>query len=209
MASPAKAGLALPEDPAARAAALVLVLAHWEVHLLARTNWSRRPFRALATISSDFPGVHIGRVDEVHACIQRAIMMRIEASWSGFPHSPNIIAPRNRRLTFTPVRPRVRYSTPLTIDNVATRLRNQSRYTSAQATYRHLRSRRSCPAGARPESTLSPPPPPPPPPLLKRPGMGKVLQRRVIAAALTLSGAAIVFVLFVPIASGGNPGGKD
>ena len=40
-------------------------------------------------------------------------------------------------------------------------------------------------------------------------GMGKVLQRRVIAAALTLAGAAIVFVLFVPIASGGNPGGKD
>src|SRR4249919_2133847 len=39
--------------------------------------------------------------------------------------------------------------------------------------------------------------------------MGKVLQRRVIAAALTLASAAIVFALFVPIASGGNPGGKD
>lgn len=39
--------------------------------------------------------------------------------------------------------------------------------------------------------------------------MGKVLQRRVIAATLTLASAAIVFVLLVPIASGGNPPGRD
>src|SRR4051794_16166380 len=37
-----------------------------------------------------------------------AWMMRIDSSWSVFPHSPNIIAPRQRGLTFTPVAPRLR-----------------------------------------------------------------------------------------------------
>src|SRR3954447_1148457 len=37
-------------------------------------------------------------------------MIRIESSWSGLPHAPNIIAPRHRGLTWTPVLPRLRYS---------------------------------------------------------------------------------------------------
>src|SRR4029078_847797 len=37
-------------------------------------------------------------------------MIRIESSWSVLPHAPNIIAPRQRGLTSTPVRPSVRSS---------------------------------------------------------------------------------------------------
>src|SRR3954452_3949294 len=37
-------------------------------------------------------------------------MMRIDSSWSGSPHAPNIIAPRQSGLTLTPVLPSVRYS---------------------------------------------------------------------------------------------------
>src|SRR4051794_14160685 len=39
-----------------------------------------------------------------------AWMIRIDSSWSGLPHEPNIIAPRHRLLTETPVRPRGRSS---------------------------------------------------------------------------------------------------
>src|SRR5881392_2541665 len=39
-----------------------------------------------------------------------AWMMRIDSSWSGLPHSPNIIAPRQSGLTLTPVLPRLRSS---------------------------------------------------------------------------------------------------
>src|SRR3954451_17644979 len=39
-----------------------------------------------------------------------AWMIRIESSWSVLPHAPNIIAPRHRGLTLTPVLPRLRYS---------------------------------------------------------------------------------------------------
>src|SRR3954467_15885723 len=39
-----------------------------------------------------------------------AWMMRIDSSWSGLPHDPNIIAPRHSLLTETPVRPRGRSS---------------------------------------------------------------------------------------------------
>src|SRR5450755_4091430 len=37
-------------------------------------------------------------------------MMRIDSSWSALPQLPNIIAPRQSGLTFTPVRPRVLWS---------------------------------------------------------------------------------------------------
>src|SRR5213596_1264940 len=37
-------------------------------------------------------------------------MIRTDSSWSGLPHAPNIIAPRHRLLTETPVRPRGRSS---------------------------------------------------------------------------------------------------
>src|SRR4051794_3045065 len=37
-----------------------------------------------------------------------AWMIRTDSSWSVFPHSPNIIAPRQSGLTLTPVAPRLR-----------------------------------------------------------------------------------------------------
>src|SRR3954453_6762531 len=39
-----------------------------------------------------------------------AWMIRIDSSWSGLPQAPNIIAPRQKPLTWTPVRPRGRKS---------------------------------------------------------------------------------------------------
>src|ERR1700761_4124067 len=39
-----------------------------------------------------------------------AWMSATDSSWSGLPQAPNIIAPRQRGLTFTPVVPSVRYS---------------------------------------------------------------------------------------------------
>src|SRR3954447_17477749 len=39
-----------------------------------------------------------------------AWMIRVDLSWSGSPHAPNIIAPRHSGLTWTPVLPRLRYS---------------------------------------------------------------------------------------------------
>src|SRR5213080_92169 len=39
-----------------------------------------------------------------------AWMIRIDSSWSGLPHAPNIIAPRQKLLIWTPVRPRGRSS---------------------------------------------------------------------------------------------------
>src|SRR5918999_2976817 len=44
-----------------------------------------------------------------------AWMIRIDSSWSRLPQAPNIIAPRHSGLTLTPVRPRVRNSTPGTL----------------------------------------------------------------------------------------------
>src|SRR3954452_15193440 len=41
-------------------------------------------------------------------------MILIESSWSGLPQAPNIIAPRQSGLTWTPVLPSVRYSMPRT-----------------------------------------------------------------------------------------------
>src|SRR3954465_294101 len=42
-------------------------------------------------------------------------MMRIESSWSVLPQAPNIIAPRQSGLTFTPVRPSGRSSMAATL----------------------------------------------------------------------------------------------
>src|SRR3954469_24957644 len=39
-------------------------------------------------------------------------MILIDSSWSGLPHAPNIIAPRQNWLTETPVRPNGRCSMP-------------------------------------------------------------------------------------------------
>src|SRR3954454_3187414 len=45
-------------------------------------------------------------------------MMRIESSWSELPHAPSIIVPRQSFETWTPVRPRGRYSIPFTLVRV-------------------------------------------------------------------------------------------
>ena len=42
-------------------------------------------------------------------------IMRIDSSWSAVPQAPNIMAPRHKGLTFTPVRPSVRYSIGLMV----------------------------------------------------------------------------------------------
>src|ERR1700759_3871464 len=39
-------------------------------------------------------------------------MILIDVSWSGSPHAPNIMEPRQSGLTCIPVRPRLRYSMP-------------------------------------------------------------------------------------------------
>ncbi len=48
----------------------------------------------------------VGGVDEVDAGVEGPVwMMRVLSSWSLVPHSPNIMAPRHRGETCTPVRP--------------------------------------------------------------------------------------------------------
>jgi hypothetical protein len=55
--------------------------------------------------------VDVRGVDEVDPRVEGRWMIRIDSPWSGLPQAPNIIAPRQSGLTFTPVRPRGRSST--------------------------------------------------------------------------------------------------
>src|SRR3954447_16687739 len=74
--------------------------------LVARTTSSRRPFKALPTISSDSPREYTSAVSmKLIPASKARWMMRIDSSWSRLPHSPNIIAPRQNGVTLTPVRP--------------------------------------------------------------------------------------------------------
>src|SRR4051812_24587215 len=78
-------------------------------NLVARTTSSRRPASALPTISSLSPAEYTSAVSMKLMPPSRARwMIEIDSSWSRLPHAPNIIAPRQRGLTLTPVRPRVR-----------------------------------------------------------------------------------------------------
>src|SRR4051812_11480397 len=71
---------------------------------------SRRPAMALATISSDSPAEYTSAVSmKLMPASRAAWITAIDSSWSGLPHCPNIIAPRHRLLTCTPVRPKRRY----------------------------------------------------------------------------------------------------
>jgi len=82
-------------------------------NLVASTTESRRPRRARPTISSDSPAEWTSAVSTKFTPPSSAAwMMRTLSSWSGLPHAPNIIVPRQRWLTLIPVRPRVRYSMP-------------------------------------------------------------------------------------------------
>src|SRR6478735_3865516 len=70
-------------------------------------------------------------------------MIRIDSSWSGLPHAPNIIAPRQNLLTETPVRPSWRCSTAPFLPE-ATRLlspvgRGETARGKASARYRKRR----------------------------------------------------------------------
>src|SRR6266545_8417285 len=79
--------------------------------LVARNTSSRRPSRARPTISSERPSPYTSAVSTKLIPPSRAWwIIRTHSAWSVFPQGPNIIAPRQWVLTFTPVRPRVRYS---------------------------------------------------------------------------------------------------
>ena len=107
-----QAVLDLPDDPAARVAALVRVVAHRAVDL-------RREHDVVAPAAGErladdllrlAARVDVGGVDEVDAGVERAMDDPDASSWSGFPQLPNIIAPRHSGLTRTPVLPSVRVS---------------------------------------------------------------------------------------------------
>jgi hypothetical protein len=77
--------------------------------LVASTTSSRRPFRALPTISSDSPVEYMSAVStKLMPASSAAWMIRVQSSWSGLPTAPNIIAPRHWTLTSMPVPPSVR-----------------------------------------------------------------------------------------------------
>ena len=78
--------------------------------LVASTMLSRsRPFSALPTMTSDSPKEYMSAVSmKLIPASTARWMMRIESSWSGLPHAPNIIVPRQSWLTCMPVVPRVR-----------------------------------------------------------------------------------------------------
>ena len=104
--------LALAHDPAPRAAAHVAgrrPCRAW--NLVASTMSSRRPAIALADDLLGLAGrVHVGGVDEVDAGVERGVDdRRSSRRGRGCPTAPNIIAPRHRGLTCTPVRPNARY----------------------------------------------------------------------------------------------------
>ena len=66
---------------------------------------------ALPTISSDSPAEYTSAVSmKLMPASSARWMIRTESSWSGLPQAPNIIAPRQSGLTFTPVVPRTRIS---------------------------------------------------------------------------------------------------
>src|SRR3954447_9429771 len=80
--------------------------------LVASTTLSRLPFSALPTISSDSPREYTSAVSmKLIPASSAAWMIRMLSSWSGLPHAPNIIAPRQSGETLTPVRPSGRCST--------------------------------------------------------------------------------------------------
>src|SRR5947209_6745642 len=66
-------------------------------------------------------------------------IMRTLSSWSGLPHAPNIIAPRQRGLTCTPVRPSARSSIARAYPAAAFSNRH-SRSSNPCALHRNLRA---------------------------------------------------------------------
>src|SRR3954452_23929230 len=81
-------------------------------NLVASTTLSRLPpASAFPTISSDSPRAYTSAVSMKLMPASRARwMIRTDSSWSSLPQAPNIIAPRQSGLTWTPVRPSWRVS---------------------------------------------------------------------------------------------------
>ncbi len=80
------------------------------VAFVASTMSSRRPAMALPTISSDWPSLYQSAVSMRLTPASRAASTRaVASSWVVLPMAPKFIAPSARELTWTPVRPRVRY----------------------------------------------------------------------------------------------------
>ena len=92
-------------------------------NFVASTTCSRRPpASALPTICSDSPPEYTSAVSmKLIPASSAWWMMRMDSSWSRSPQAPNIIAPRHRGLTFTPVRPSVRSSMRETYPDAADR----------------------------------------------------------------------------------------
>lgn len=66
---------------------------------------------ALPTMVSDSPAEYTSAVSTKLMPESRAWwMIRMLSSWSVLPRAPNIMVPRQSGLTFTPVRPKLRYS---------------------------------------------------------------------------------------------------
>ena len=112
-AQPAQAVLQLGDQPAARGALVVGVVAHrrptpWSP---ARCRHGGRPADcSLADHLLGFAGgIPVGGVDEVDAGLERGIDDRGGVVLSGAAQRPKFIAPSDRVLTCTPVRPRVLY----------------------------------------------------------------------------------------------------
>ena len=78
--------------------------------LVASTMSSRRPVMALPTISSDSPSPYMSAVSMTLMPASRAAStIAVASSWVVRPILPKFIAPSARVLTWTPLRPNVRY----------------------------------------------------------------------------------------------------
>ena len=72
------------------------------------TSSRRPPASALPTICSDSPREYTSAVStKLMPASSARWMIRIESAWSALPLAPNIIAPRQSGVTFTPVVPSV------------------------------------------------------------------------------------------------------
>ena len=93
-------------EPLSRAARIAAAALGKRWQLPAATN----EVRVLRGVDVPMRDGAVLRADVYLPASSAAWMIRIESSWSGLPHWPNIIAPRQSGLTLTPVRPSERIS---------------------------------------------------------------------------------------------------
>ena len=107
----AQAVLDLPHDPDARVPLVVASRTHPAVHLRGEDHLVAPALqRAADDLLGLAVGVHVGRVHEVDAAVDRRVDGGDAVVDVGVPHAPNIMVPRQCVLTFRPVPPSVRYS---------------------------------------------------------------------------------------------------